>query len=160
MLSAEAIGTLVKYDISCAKELIQVTDEERVPIPWLLGIGEDHPPGGPEIHALLHDLLASLPPITVDGDVVPIQTEDECFPQIGTSIPIAREQMYRISANQYFRVAGILPGERVSGRYYSPGKAKGPIPCIQLDPHRPSFRRGSGFDLFIPQDAIRADSTR
>jgi hypothetical protein len=89
-----------------------------------------------------------------------MQTDDECFTQIGTSIPIARKQMYRISANQYFRVAGILPDGRVSGRYYSQGKAKGPRPRIQLDPQRPSFRRGSGFDVSIPQDTIRADSTR
>jgi hypothetical protein len=92
MLSAEAIGTIVKYDISCAEELIQLTDEEWVPIPWLLGTEEDHPPGGPEMHTLLHDLLVSHPPITVDGDVVPIQTEDECFPQIGTSILIAENR--------------------------------------------------------------------
>jgi hypothetical protein len=68
--------------------------------------------------------------------------------------------MYRISANQYFRVAGILPDGRVYGRYYSTGKAKGPRPRIQLGTHRPSLRRGSGFDVFIPQDAIRVESTR
>jgi hypothetical protein len=38
--------------------------------------------------------------------------------------------------------------------------AKGPRPCIQLDTNRPSLRRGSGFDVSIPQDTIRAESTR
>jgi hypothetical protein len=154
MLSAEAIGTIVKYDISCAEELIQLTDEEWVPIPWLRGTDEDHPSGGREIHNLLNDLLVSLPPTTIDEDVVPIQAESECFPQIGTSILIARGQMYKISTNQYFRVAGILPNGRVSGRHYSKGKAKGLRPCIQLDAQRPSFRRGSGFDVSIPQDTL------
>jgi hypothetical protein len=133
-----------KYDISCAEELIQLTDEEWVPIPWLLGTDKDRPPDGQEIYNLIHDLLVSLPPITVDEDVVPIQAESECFPQIGTSIPIVREQMYKISTNQYFRVAGILLDGRVSGRHYSRGKAKGPRPRIQLDAQRSSLRRGSG----------------
>jgi hypothetical protein len=48
MLSAKAIGTIVKYDISCAEELIKLTDKEWVPIPWLLGTDEDPPPGGHE----------------------------------------------------------------------------------------------------------------
>jgi hypothetical protein len=160
MLSAEAIDTLVRYDISCAKELIHLVDEEWVPIPWLLGLGEDHPPGGPENYAILHDLLALLPPMTVDGDVMPLQTKDKCFPQIRTSIPIAREQMCRSSPTQYFRVAGILPDGRVSGRFYSPGKTKAVRHCIRLDPQRPFSRRGSGFDTSISQAEIQADSTR
>jgi hypothetical protein len=160
MLSAEAIDTIVKYDISCAEELIQLTDEEWVPIPWLLGTDEDRPPGGQEIYNLLNDLLVSLPSITIDEDVVPIQAESECFPQIGTSIPIVREQIYKISTNQYFRVAGILLDGRVSGRHYSRGKAKGPRPRTQLDAQRPSLRRGSGFDVSIYQDILWAESTR
>jgi hypothetical protein len=68
--------------------------------------------------------------------------------------------MYKISTNQYFRVAGILLDGRVFGRHYSRVKAKGPRPCIQLDVQRPSLRRGSGFDVSIHQDVLRAESTR
>jgi hypothetical protein len=71
MLSAEAIGTIVKYDISCAEELIQLTTKEWVPISWLRGTDEDHPPGGHEIHNLLNYILVSFPPITIGEDVVP-----------------------------------------------------------------------------------------
>jgi hypothetical protein len=39
---------------------------------------------------------------------------------MGCDIAIVREQCYMLSPLSYFRVAGIFPDGRVSGRFYCP----------------------------------------
>jgi hypothetical protein len=159
---------LVFYDICAIEELLvrrepcegsippgwrtEATDRGNwSPLPWL---NSPHPcAGGPEIHLAITDLLSQRGGIGGTAGLRGIQQ----------TILIAREQMYQLSASQYFRVAGILPDGSISGRHFSP------VPCrrgknpqavhLQLDPDRPSEARGSGFSSSVPCSVFQAPSS-
>jgi hypothetical protein len=168
-LSLPARRFLVIYDICAIEELFvrrepcvgtippgwrtKATDRANwSPLPWL---NSPHLcAGGPEIHLAITDLLSQRGGIGGTAGLRGIQQ----------TIPTAREQMYQLSASQYFRVAGILPDGSISGRHFSP------VPCrrvknpravhLQLDPDRPSEAQGSGFSSSVPCSVLQAPSSR
>jgi hypothetical protein len=72
---------------------------------------------------------------------------------MGGDIPIVREQCYMLSPLSYFRVAGILPDGRVSGRFYCPMLRF--CTWLVLDASRSSQARGSGFDTLVAVSDLR-----
>jgi hypothetical protein len=131
----------------------EVTDKANwSPLPWL-----NLPylcEGGTEIHTAITDLLSQRGGIGGADGLRGIQK----------TIPIVREQMYQLSASQYFRVAGILPDGSISGWHFSPvslGRAKNPRAVyLQLDPDCPSEAQGSGFSSTVSCSALQATSFR
>jgi hypothetical protein len=124
-LSLEGLRFLTTYNLCCIEELLIEENGEYLPLPWLLK--EDLEPGGPDVFKAVEKLLLAHGSAEMGGD-----------------FSIVREQCYMLFPLSYFRVAGILPDGRVSGRFYCP------MPRFRtwlvLDASRPSQARGSGFD--------------
>jgi hypothetical protein len=72
-------------------------------------------------------------------------------------IPLIREQMYQVSPDSFFRVAGILPDGNVSGRFFksdpdTKGKEVTRLMVDEVVPSdRPDVMRESGFTTSLPE---------
>ena len=128
------------YDLGNIEELVTFPsgssmDSPPGPLSWLLS--PDLSPGGAEVSEAIQGFLDS-----------------PHYLPVSRKIPVAREQMYRLTATSFFRVAGILPGGAISGQYFSllPRSSS----KLHNDPLRPSTALGSGFDTSIPLGSLQA----
>ena len=140
-LSAQAQTFLDEYDLNSLEELIfSSPDSPPCPISWLNS--PDLLPGGEEVASAIASLLT-----------------DPAMALLATSpIPISREQMFQLSPESFFRVAGVLPNGDISGRHYS--RIPRSPTRLQLDPEYPSFPRGSGFSTHISCESLQAPEVR
>jgi hypothetical protein len=80
------------------------------------------------------------------------------------TIPVARDQMFRLPNGHYFLIAGIIPTGEISGRYFYPtrkrGRTYGPDGTLFPKPDwRPFFSsqpRGSAWDTLLPPGGLAA----
>ena len=108
---------------------------------WLQSLSGD----GPEALCLrINEMLASADSLSL----------------MAPSYPISRDQFFQIDADTFFRVAGVLPNDMVSGQYFtsSPSNSTLLAPSRDADGNLISSPRGAGFSSLLPMNRWTAHS--